>query len=44
MDDADVALIAYGSEVRPCIDAMEMARADGIKVGVFAVAVGSSKD
>jgi len=35
MDDADVALIAYGSEARPCIDAMEMARADGIKVGVL---------
>lgn len=35
MGDADVALIAYGSEVRPCLDAMDLAREKGIKVGVL---------
>lgn len=35
MDDADVALVAYGSEVRPAKDAAEMAREKGIKAGVL---------
>jgi 2-oxoglutarate ferredoxin oxidoreductase subunit alpha len=35
MEDADIALIAYGSEVRPCFDAMALARDRGIKVGVM---------
>ena len=35
MDDAQIALVAYGSEVRPAIDAAEMARDKGIKVGVL---------
>lgn len=35
LEDADYALIAYGSEVRPCIEAAEMARESGIKVGVL---------
>lgn len=35
MDDAEMALIAYGSEVRPAIDAAEMARENGVKVGVL---------
>lgn len=34
MDDADIALVAYGSEVRPALDAALMAREKGIKVGV----------
>ncbi|MDO4845867.1 MAG: transketolase C-terminal domain-containing protein [Oscillospiraceae bacterium] len=35
MDDADEALIAYGSEVRPCIEAALAARENGRKVGVL---------
>ena len=35
MDDADYAIITYGSEVRPAIEAMQMARESGIKVGVL---------
>lgn len=35
MDDADYAIIAYGSEVRPSIDAAKMARDQGIKMGVL---------
>ena len=35
MDDADCALIAYGSEVRPAIEAAQMARDAGIKMGVL---------
>lgn len=35
MDDAEIALIAYGSEVRPAVDAAEMARESGMKVGVL---------
>ena len=35
MDDAEYAIIAYGSEVRPSIEAAEMARECGIKVGVL---------
>ncbi|NLA90767.1 MAG: ferredoxin oxidoreductase [Synergistaceae bacterium] len=34
MDDADIALVAYGSEVRPALDAALMAREKGINVGV----------
>ena len=35
MEDAEIALIAYGSEVRPCFDAMALARDKGMKVGVM---------
>ncbi len=35
MSDASLAVIAYGSEVRPALDAVEMARAGGIKVGLL---------
>lgn len=35
MDDANYALIAYGSEVRPAIEAAKLARDEGIKVGVL---------
>jgi 2-oxoglutarate ferredoxin oxidoreductase subunit alpha len=35
MDDAKTALVAYGSEVRPCIEAMEALREKGQKVGVM---------
>lgn len=35
MDDADIALIAYGSEVRPAKEAAELARQEGLKVGVL---------
>lgn len=35
MEDAEIALIAYGSEVRPCLDAMALARDKGMKVGVM---------
>lgn len=35
MDDAEYALIAYGSEVRPAIEAAELARECGIKAGVL---------
>jgi 2-oxoglutarate ferredoxin oxidoreductase subunit alpha len=35
MDDAQIALVTYGSEVRPAIDAAELARDKGIKVGVL---------
>jgi 2-oxoglutarate ferredoxin oxidoreductase subunit alpha len=38
MDDAEVALIAYGSEVRPALDAVEMARNSGMKVGLLKLA------
>lgn len=38
MDDAEIGLIAYGSEVRPAIDAAEMARDKGVKVGVLKLA------
>jgi len=34
MDDAKTALVAYGSEVRPCLDAVEVLRGRGEKVGV----------
>jgi len=35
MEDADYALIAYGSEVRPAYEAAERARENGLKVGVL---------
>ena len=35
LDDADAAIITYGSEVRPALDAIEMARNDGIKIGML---------
>ena len=35
MDDAEYAIIAYGSEVRPSIEAAQMARNSGIKLGVL---------
>ncbi len=38
MDDADIALIAYGSEVRPALDAIKMARESGIKAGLLKLA------
>lgn len=35
MDDADYAIVAYGSEVRPSIEAAQLAREQGIKLGVL---------
>ena len=35
MEDADSVIIAYGSEVRPALDAIEMARNDGKKIGLL---------
>lgn len=35
LDDADIALIAYGSEVRPAREAARMARERGVKAGVL---------
>jgi len=35
LDDADAIIIAYGSEVRPALDAIEMARNDGVKIGML---------
>lgn len=35
LDDAEYAMIAYGSEVRPCLEAAQMARDKGIKIGVL---------
>jgi len=35
LDDADAVIIAYGSEVRPALDAIEIARNDGIKIGML---------
>jgi len=34
MDDADCAIITYGSEVRPAVEAAKMARESGVKLGV----------
>lgn len=34
-DDADLLLVAYGSTARTCLKAIEMARAEGMKVGLF---------
>lgn len=38
LDDANLALIAYGSEVRPALDAVLMARENGMKVGLLKLA------
>ena len=35
LDDADIALVAYGSEARPALDAALLAREKGIKAGVL---------
>jgi len=35
MEDADSVIITYGSEVRPALDAIEMARNDGKKIGLL---------
>jgi 2-oxoglutarate ferredoxin oxidoreductase subunit alpha len=35
LDDASVALVAYGSEIRPCLDAMNVLRERGQKIGVM---------
>lgn len=35
MEDSQYAIIAYGSEVRPAIEAAQMARESGIKLGVL---------
>jgi len=35
LEDADSVIIAYGSEVRPALDAIEMARNNGIKIGLL---------
>jgi len=35
LDDAEIALIAYGSETRPAKEAAQMLREDGIKAGVL---------
>lgn len=35
MNEAEYAIIAYGSEVRPAIEAAQMARDSGIKLGVL---------
>lgn len=35
LDDAEQVIVAYGSEVRPAIDAVEMARNDGLKIGLL---------
>lgn len=35
MDDAEYAIITYGSEVRPSVEAAQMAREKGYKVGVL---------
>lgn len=35
LDDAKIALIAYGSETRPCLEAVRHARDNGIKAGLL---------
>jgi len=35
LEDAESVIIAYGSEVRPALDAVEMARNDGKKIGLL---------
>ena len=35
LDDAEYALVAYGSETRPAVEAAQMLREDGIKAGVL---------
>lgn len=39
LDDAEIALVAYGSEVRPALDAVRMARDKGIRAGVLKIDV-----
>ena len=34
-DDAEIILVAYGSEIRPCLDAVHLARRHGIKSGLL---------
>lgn len=34
-DDADLVLVAYGTAARVCLGAMELARKEGLKVGLF---------
>jgi len=38
LDDAQISLIAYGSECRPALDAVEQAQAKGIKAGLLRLA------
>ena len=35
LDDADIVLIAYGSETRPCLEAVRQARSEGVKAGLL---------
>jgi 2-oxoglutarate ferredoxin oxidoreductase subunit alpha len=35
LDDADIVLIAYGSETRPCLEAVRRARNQGVKAGLL---------
>ena len=35
LDDADIAIVAIGSQARAAIDAIDRARSDGIKAGLF---------
>ena len=35
LDDAEIILVAYGSEARPCLDAVQAARAKGIRTGLL---------
>jgi 2-oxoglutarate ferredoxin oxidoreductase subunit alpha len=35
LDDADIVLIAYGSETRPCLEAVRQARSAGVKAGLL---------
>ncbi len=39
LDDAEIALVAYGSEVRPALDAVRLAREKGIKAGLLKIDV-----
>jgi len=38
LEDAKIVLIAYGSEARPCLEAVRRARANGIKAGLLKLA------
>jgi 2-oxoglutarate ferredoxin oxidoreductase subunit alpha len=38
LENANIAVIAYGSEVRPALDAVEMLRNDGVKIGLLKLA------
>jgi 2-oxoglutarate ferredoxin oxidoreductase subunit alpha len=35
LDDAEIVLIAYGSETRPCLEAVRQARNEGVKAGLL---------